>query len=436
MHSEPLAYRLRPKSLDEFVGQEDIVGPGTPLRSSIEKDTLQSVILAGPPGTGKTTLAHIIAQSTQAQFVQLNAVMSGVKELKAICLQAEELQTNLQQRTVLFVDEIHRFNKAQQDALLPFVERGIVILIGATTANPYFEVNSAILSRSHVCLLTPLLQKHLLTILKRALGHEQGYAGKITIQEDALKHLARIANGDARIALNTLELSILTIGKRISLEQAEKLFNARTHRYDKTEEDHYNIISAFIKSMRGSDVDAALVWLFMMIEGGEDPRFLFRRMLIFASEDIGNADPQALQLVTSAWQSFELVGVPEGEFFLAHACIYLSQAPKSNAIKKAMYGAKTFVQQSPQLEVPPHLRNAPVKAMRAHGIGQGYQYPHDAEEGIVAAEYFPLRAKPQNFYMPTDRGYEQQIRERMKKIRSILRNTPVSATSPLPLGEG
>ncbi len=418
----PLAYRMRPRTLAEFVGQEHMLGEGKPLRVAIETDALSSVILAGPPGTGKTTLAGVIADATKAHFTQLNAVLSGVKELKAVCAEAEQRFTTFAQRTVLFIDEIHRFNKAQQDALLPYVEAGTVILIGATTENPYFEVNAALVSRSTVYLLQPLKPDHLVAILKSALADERGYGGRIRMADDAVSHLAAIANGDARIALNALELAVLSIGERITLADAEQLFRERNRRYDKSGEDHYNTVSAFIKTLRGSDPDAALVWLFSMLAGGEEPRFLFRRMAIFASEDIGNADPRALQIVVSAWQAFEMVGLPEGEFFLAHACVYLAQAPKSNAVTRAKDAVKVAIDRQPTLEVPNHLRNAPVKGMREQGYHEGYKYPHDYDGGIVQANYFPMGMTPKNFYQPTDRGFEAEVRERLKNVRHLLRS--------------
>lgn len=416
----PLAYRVRPSTLQEFVGQQEIVGEGTPLRAAIETDALSSVILAGPPGTGKTTLARIIAETTKAQFIQLNAVTSGVSDLKAVCSEAERMRRTFQQRTVLFIDEIHRFNRSQQDALLPYVERGDVILIGATTGNPYFDVNAALVSRSHVYLLKPLSVEELVTVLEGALGSPQGYKGQVKIALNALQRLATIANGDARIALNALELAVLTVGKKLSLPEIEKLFKERRSRYDADHEDHYDTISAFIKSLRGSDVDAALLWLFKMIKGGEDPRFLFRRMAIFASEDVGNADPRALQIVVNAWQAFELVGFPEGEFFLAHACVYLGQAPKSNAVTVAMGAARNAINTLPSLEVPMHLRNAPVKGMTEQGYHKGYEYPHGDPLGVVAAHYFPTGVKRMDFYEPTTRGFEKEVRERLAHVRSIL----------------
>ncbi len=421
--STPLAYRLRPKSLEEFFGQTELIGEGTALRKAIEEDILSSVIFAGPPGTGKTTLAKIIAEKTKAEFIQLNAVTSGVKDIKEVCSKAAQLKQSLQQRTVLFIDEIHRFNKGQQDALLPSVESGMVILIGATTENPYFSVNSALISRSQVYLLKPLSVDDLIAILERAIKHPEGYDGKPKVHPDALQKIAELANGDARIALNMLELSILMIGTKISREDAEKVLKQRAYRYDKKGEDHYDTISAFIKTMRGSDPDAALLWMFKMLASGEEPRFLFRRMAIFASEDVGNADPRALQIVVSAWQAFEMVGLPEGEFFLAHACVYLSQAPKSNAVTKAMDAARNAVQKTPSLEVPYHIRNAPVKAMKQHGYHVGYQYPHANDGGIVEEDYFPINYKgSKEFYEPSDRGFEKEVRERMKKIRTVVRH--------------
>lgn len=417
----PLAFRLRPTRLSDFVGQAHVVGEGAALREAIERDALSSVILSGPPGTGKTTLAKIIAQATKAHFVQVNAVLSGVKELKEVCLEAQRMKEMFAQRTVFFIDEIHRFNKAQQDALLPFVESGTVILIGATTENPYFEVNPALVSRSHVYLLQPLAIDDLVTILKRALTDGAGYNQKVSVSDEALRRIAHISNGDARIALNALELAVMTAGGTVTLEHAETLFKERAKRYDHGGEDHYNTISAFIKTMRGSDVDAALVWMFKMIESGEEPRFIFRRMAIFASEDVGNADPYALTLVMSCFKAFEFVGLPEGEYFLAHACVYLSAAPKSNAVTRAMGAVKQYIHDAGTLEVPNHLRNAPVKEMKEQGYHAGYRYPHDAEEGIVSAHYFPIGLPEGHFYEPTDRGVEGEIRERMEKAKKIIR---------------
>ncbi len=420
--SEPLASRLRPRKLEDFVGQTDVVGEGSALREAIKNDALRSVILAGPPGTGKTTLAHIIAEATKARFVQLNAVTSGVKELKAVCEAAAELSRGmLPERTVLFIDEIHRFNRSQQDALLPYVESGVVTLIGATTQNPYFDVNAALVSRSHVILLKPLGVEDLKTVLQRALADPRGFGGKVTVNDEALTRIATVANGDARMALNTLELAAHTAGGTVDVAKVSTLLRERGRRYDKAGEDHYDVISAFIKTMRGSDPDAALLWLFRMIDSGEDPRFLFRRMAIFASEDVGNADPRALQIVVSAWQAFELVGLPEGEFFLAHACVYLAQAPKSNAVTRAMGAARRIIQNAPTVEVPNHLRNAPLKGMKEQGYGEGYEYPHDHPGAVVSANYFPIGVKPQTLYEPSNRGFEAEVSERLQKVRKMLR---------------
>lgn len=428
MTTEPLAYRLRPRRLDEFIGQEHVVGERSALRKAIEADALSSVIFSGPPGTGKTTLAHVIAQTTRAQFVQINAVLSGVKELKEACLEAEKRQQAFGQRTVLFIDEIHRFNKSQQDALLPFVERGIVILIGATTENPYFEVNPALVSRSHVCLLHPLSVDHLVTILERALTDPRGFNGTVTVEPSALRTIAAKANGDARVALNLLELIALTAGSKASMADVERILHERRKRYDHGGEDHYNVISAFIKSLRGSDVDAALLWLFHMLACGEEPRFLFRRMAILASEDIGMADPQALPFVMDAARAFEMVGLPEGEFFLAHACVYLALAPKSNAVTRAMGGAKEALRDASSIEVPLHLRNAPVKGMAQQGYGRGYQYPHDDPRGVVSSGYFPVGMEYRAFYVPTDRGEEAEVRQRLERVKEILRARDASGS--------
>lgn len=417
----PLAYRLRPASLGEFVGQEGVIGPGTALRSAIEHDALQSVIFSGPPGSGKTTLAHIIARATQAEFAQLNAVTSGVKDIKEVCGRAEEQRRALGRKTVLFIDEIHRFHKGQQDALLPSVESGAVILVGATTENPYFEVNAALVSRSHVYLLTPHSQAELVAILRRALESKEGYAGAVAVEDRALEKIAVAANGDARSALNLLELSVLTAGAKVAAADAERLLRERNLRYDRSGEEHYNVISAFIKTLRGSDADAALVWLLRMVNSGEHPDMLFRRMAVFASEDIGMADPQALPFVLDAWEVFGRVGYPEGEYALAHACVYLAVAPKSNAIKRAIAGAKDMVAHAPSLEVPLHLRNAPMKGMADQGYGRGYAYPHDAPEGVVPGHYFPQGVEPRALYEPTSHGHEQAVRERWEALKRVIR---------------
>lgn len=416
----PLAFRLRPQTLGDFMGQEHLLSEGKPLRAAIDHDQLHSVILSGPPGTGKTSLAQVIAKATSAEFVAINAVSSGVKELKEICEDAKRMRENLAQKTVLFIDEIHRFNTAQQDALLPYVERGDVILIGATTQNPYFDVNKALVSRSQVCLLQPLEVKDLEAILRRALTHPEGFAGKTHVSDEAINLIAKRSNGDARAALNALELAAMTAGGQVSLEKAQAILQDRRQRFDPTGEDHYNVISAFIKTMRGSDPDAALIWMFLAIQGGEDPRFLFRRMAIFASEDVGNADPRALQLVVSAWQAFELVGYPEGEFFLSHACVYLAQAPKSNAVTRAMGSARSILKEASTVEVPNHLRNAPVKGMKEQGYSAGYEYPHNHPGAVVGANYFPVGVTPQTIYEPSDRGFEAEVLDRLTRVRKML----------------
>lgn len=393
MHDAPLAYRLRPKTLAEFFGQTEVIGEGTQLRSAIESDQLSSIILAGPPGTGKTTLAHIIAESTKREFRSLSAVESGVKDIKDVCKEARASKEGLLKTrgVVLFIDEIHRFNKSQQDALLPFVENGDIVLVGATTENPYFSVNSAIISRSQVFLLKSHSIEELLQILSRALSHPEGFDSKIKIQEAALRVIAEKANGDARRALNLLETVVLTLGANVTFEQAQKIVAAKALRYDKTGEDHYDTVSAFIKSMRGSDADAALLWMWKMLKSGEDPRLVFRRMMIFASEDIGPADLLALQIVVAAFQAYEMVGLPEGEYFLAHACTYLSSAKKSNAVKRAMESSKAAIESAASLEVPYHLRNAPVAAMRdRHEYGKNYKYPHDFADAKLEEHYFPI----------------------------------------------
>ncbi len=416
---------MRPRTLAEFVGQQDVLGEGTPLRVAIEKDALHSVILSGPPGIGKTTIAHLIASSTKAEFISLSAVLSGVKELKEVCSGASERWHGLKQKTVLFIDEIHRFNKSQQDALLPSVEEGSVILVGATTENPYFDVNAALVSRSHVVLLKPLSEQDTVEILKRALADERGYGGKVTADDAVLERIGVVAAGDARAALNALELTVMMSSGKVTLAQAEAALKEKLKRYDKSGEEHYDTISAFIKTLRGSDPDAALLWMYKMLQSGEPPRFIFRRMAIFACEDIGLADPRALQLVTSAWQSFELVGLPEGEYFLAEACLYLAQAPKSAGVKVAMSHAKKMMDSVGSLDVPNHLRNAPVKGMATQGYGTEYDYPHDHASGIAQSHYFPRRIAPQDFYVPTDRGFEAEVTERLKKAKDIIRKAQI-----------
>ena len=420
----PLADRMRPDHLDDFIGQEHLLGPGRFLRSLIEKDQLQALILWGPPGTGKTTLANIIARSTRSHFLGFSAVLSGVKEIRQVIQEAEE-QKSRGRRTILFVDEIHRFNKAQQDAFLPHVERGTIVLIGATTENPSFEVISALLSRCKVLTLRSLTAEEISRILIRPLKDEEKGLGKLNakVTPEALRHFTEMAHGDARVALNALESAVLTTtpgpdGQRIiSLPIAEEAMQRKALLYDKEGEEHYNVISAFHKSLRGSDPDAALYWLARMIEAGEDPLYVARRMVRFASEDIGLADPQALSIALLSMQAFHFIGLPEGELALAEAAVYLATAPKSNAVYVAYKKARRDVKERGALPVPLHIRNAPTQLMEELGYGQGYKYAHDYAEGIVRQEYFPEELGPRSYYHPTDRGLEKIISQRLEAWR-------------------
>ena len=418
----PLAERMRPSDLDGFVGQEHILGKGRVLRKAIEKGELFSLILWGPPGSGKTTLARIIATRTDARFVSFSAVLSGVKEIREVTKEAEEERTFRQRRTILFVDEIHRFNKAQQDAFLPHVEKGTICLIGATTENPSFEVISPLLSRVQVFTLQQLGPEELMEIMRRALAdNEHGLKQyKVEIDPSVLKLLATLADGDARAALNALELAVMTTvpakdgQRKITPEAAQDAMQKRIL-YDKTGEEHYNIISALHKSMRGSDPDAALYWLARMIEGGEDPLYIARRVVRFASEDVGIADPQSLLIAVAAMQAFHFIGRPEGELALAQAVVHLATAPKSNALYTAYSEARKAVKETGSLPVPMHLRNAPTRLMEEMGYSKGYRYPHSFPGAFVEEEYLPEKIKKRRYYHPTDRGYEQEIRERLKK---------------------
>ena len=420
----PLADRMRPERLEDFVGQERLLAPGRFLRSLIEKDQLQSLIFWGPPGTGKTTLASIIAHSTQSHFLAFSAVLSGVKEIRQVIQEAEE-QKYRGRRTILFVDEIHRFNKAQQDAFLPHVERGTIVLIGATTENPSFEVNSALLSRCKVLTLRGLTAEEIGRILARALEDEEIGLGRLKaeVTPEALKHLSEMAHGDARVALNALEAAVLTTmpgaaGQRfISLPIAEEAMQRKAFLYDKEGEEHYNVISAFHKSMRGSDPDAALYWLARMIEAGEDPLYVARRMVRFASEDIGLADPQALNIALLSKEAFHFLGLPEGKLALAEAAVYLATAPKSNAIYLAYEKAQRDMKEKGALPVTLHIRNAPTKLMEELGYGKGYRYAHEYPEGIVEQEYFPKDLGVRSYYHPTDRGLEKIIGQRLESWR-------------------
>jgi putative ATPase len=420
----PLAARMRPRTLDEFVGQEHIVGEGRLLRRAIEADRLfSSIILWGPPGTGKTTLAMIIAHRTKSHFDTISAVMAGVKDIRQLVKAARDRRGMYGQRTIVLVDEIHRFNKAQQDALLPHVEDGTIILIGATTENPYFEVIGPLVSRSRVFQLSPLSEDELRVVLKRALtDEERGYGKrKARIDEEALAHLVRIAGGDARTALNALELAVESTPPdergvvHVDLKVAEDSIQRRALLYDKDGDAHYDTISAFIKSLRGSDPDAALYWLAKMIYAGEDPRFIVRRMIIFASEDVGLADPQALTVATSAAQALEWVGLPEAQYNLAEATIYLATAPKSNSAG-AYFKALADVEKEGKVEVPDHLKDA-SRDGRALGHGKGYKYPHDYPGHHVRQQYLPDALQGRRYYEPGELGYEQEIAKRLKRFR-------------------
>src|SRR5688572_25028383 len=391
--SAPLAERVRPRTLDEFVGQEALVGPGRPLRTAIEQDRLHSIILWGPPGTGKTTLARLIATVTRARFVAFSAVLAGIKEIRTVMAEAEEARRRTGRRTLLFIDEIHRFNKAQQDAFLPRVESGDIVLIGATTENPSFEVNSALLSRSKVYVLKALGPPQIVTIMRRALEDRERGLGTLEIQadDDALAGLARYANGDARIALNMLETAAATAGagSRIDVALVADLAQNRALLYDKSGEEHYNLISALHKSMRNSDPDAAVYWLTRMLEAGEDPLYVARRLVRFASEDVGNADPQALVVAVAARDAAHFLGMPEGNTALTQAAIYLATAPKSNAVYNAYNAAAADAHQQVAEPVPLHLRNAPTRLMKSLDYGKGYQYAHDEADAVADMDCLP-----------------------------------------------
>ena len=421
--SAPLAARMRPLTLDEFVGQEHVIGPGRLLRRAIQADQLSSVIFYGPPGTGKTTLAMVIANTTRSRFVTLNAVLAGVKDIREVTAQAQELRDLYNQRTILFVDEVHRWNKAQQDALLPWVENGTIIMIGATTENPWFSVNSALLSRSRVFQLVPLLDPHLYRIVANTLRDpDRGY-GKLCVQiePDALAHLVNVANGDARSLLNALELAVETTPPSpegeilVDMAVAEESIQRRAVLYDREGDYHFDTISAFIKSLRGSDPDAALYWLAKMVYAGEDPRFLFRRMLILASEDIGLADPNALVVVEAAAATFDRVGLPEGRFHLAQAALYLATAPKSNSTM-GFFDALETVEKERAGEVPNHLKDA-SRDREGFGHGEGYLYPHAYRDHWVAQQYLPDALQGKVYYQPSDQGYEADIAQRVARRR-------------------
>jgi len=418
----PLAERMRPRTLDEFVGQEKLISPGRPLRLAIDRDQLQSIILWGPPGTGKTTLARLIASVTRAHFISFSAVLSGIKEIRAVMTEAEEARRRLGRRTILFIDEIHRFNKAQQDAFLPRVEAGDIVLIGATTENPSFEVNSALLSRSKVYLLKGLDVDDVMTILRRALSDRERGLGELgmTADDEALAGIARYANGDARVALNMLETAAAAAADshRIDVTLVSELAQNRALLYDKSGEEHYNLISALHKSMRNSDPDAAVYWLARMVEAGEDPLYIARRLVRFASEDIGNADPRALSIAIAAKDAVHFIGMPEGNTALAQAAIYMAVAAKSNAVYRAYLDAAEAASKEIAEPVPLHLRNAPTRLMKQLDYGKGYRYAHDEAEGVAAdMACLPPAHEGRRFYEPTDRGLEAEIRKKLEELR-------------------
>ena len=425
--NEPLAARLRPESLDEIIGQQHLVGEGKVLRRMVESDRIPSMIFWGPPGVGKTTLASVIARTTKASFVNFSAVTSGIKEIKEVMKRAEE-DTAMGERTIVFVDEIHRFNKAQQDAFLPFVEKGAIILIGATTENPSFEVNGALLSRCKVFVLKQLSVEDIITLLKRAIEDPRAFEGrKIFISEEDLAFIANFSSGDARMALSTLEMAVLNgeekqDGIHIGSQIIEEITSKKSLLYDKKGEEHYNIISALHKSMRNSDPDAAVYWLARMLEAGEDPLYVARRGIRFASEDIGLADPRALQLAVSAYDACHYIGMPECTDALAEAVIYMSVAPKSNAADVAYAMAKQDALTMLDEPVPLVIRNAPTKLMKDLGYGEGYQYAHNTEEKLTNMQCMPDSLKDREYYRPVDQGLERQIKERLSQIKEWKKN--------------
>lgn len=408
----PLADRMRPGTLADFAGQEHILGPGKPLRTQIERDQLSSIILWGPPGVGKTTLARIVARMTQSEFLPFSAVLAGIKEIKAVMADAERLR-ELGRRTILFIDEIHRFNKAQQDAFLPYVERGDIILIGATTENPSFEVNAALLSRSKVYMLRALTDEEILELLRRALPVVNAQAS-----DEILEKIAAAANGDARAAYNTLEVAA-TAGSEITEQAVTDALGRKVLLYDKTGEEHYNLISALHKSVRSSDPDAALYWLTRMLESGEDRMYIARRVVRMAIEDIGLADPRALEQCMAMQQCVHFLGLPEGDLAIAQAVIYLSVAPKSDSCYKALGEVTQEVRKGRAEPVPMHLRNAPTKAMKEWGYAAGYQHAHKFGDAINRMECLPESLAGRSWYHPTDRGLEKRIGERLEEIRAL-----------------
>ena len=423
--SAPLAERMRPQNIPEYIGQRHLLGEGCLLRRAIEEDKLFSMIFWGPPGSGKTTLARVLASETKSKFVSFSAVLSGVKEIRAVIDEARELWEVKKTKMILFVDEIHRFNKAQQDAFLPHVESGLITLIGATTENPSFEVIAPLLSRTRVLVLKPFSEEDLMTMVECALKDKQKGFGQFSIQinQDTLRYIVRLADGDARSALNNLEAIVsmvqnLPADKRvITLEFAQEALLKKMLLYDKDGEEHYNLISALHKSLRGSDPDAALYWLGRMISAGEDPLYIARRMVRFASEDVGNADPQALIIAVAAQQAFHFIGLPEGELALAQAAVYLATAPKSNSLYVGYGKVKEIINTTGYLPVPLHIRNAPTKLMKELDYGKDYKYAHDYVNAYVPQEYLPEKIKGQIFYQPKEAGFEKTIKERINAWR-------------------
>jgi putative ATPase len=438
--ARPLAARMRPRSLDEFVGQEQFLGEGKLLRRMLQADRLNSVLFYGPPGCGKTALAHVIAQHTKSRFVSMNAVAAGTKEVREVLAEARERLEHHGERTILFLDEIHRFNRSQQDVLLPDVEDGVVILIGATTQNPFFAVNSPLISRSQVFHFEPLTREHIKTIVLRALMNEERGLGRFnaSIDDDALAFLCEICDGDARRALTALEIAVKSAvmeresvkapplspnpspprgerETRVNLALIQDSIQRKVMDFDPTGDAHYDLASAFIKSLRGSDPDAAIYWLAVMLESGEDPRFIARRLVILASEDIGNADPQAILVANAAWDAVERVGLPECQLNLSQAVLYLALAPKSNAATTAIGAARKDVKEGRTLPVPKHLRDKHYQGAAKLGHGDGYKYAHDFEGGWVDQEYVPT---DRDYYLPTDRGYELTLKDRLMRLRS------------------